>query len=317
MNPRLPPLNALRSFECAARHLSFTRAAEELHVTQAAVSHQVKALEDFLGFKLFRRLNKSLLLTDAGQTYGPALSEAFEQVRQATRRVMSSHDHGPLTVSVLPSFASSWLVPRLGRFRQAHPDIDLLIDPNPAPVDLERGSVDVAIRYGAGDYPGLHCEKLMTEDLFPVCAPQLLQGQHPIRGADDLRHAQLLHDDDHSHWRAWITAAGVKGVDVSRGTIFTDSSMLLRAAMEGQGVAIARSVLVADALASGTLVRPFELSMSTRFAYFALCLAERAEQPKIARFRDWLVEEIRSRVRPGNGAGVTAMAGATSTGALA
>ena len=294
MNPRLPPLNALRAFECAARPLSFTRAAGELHVTQAAVSHQVKALEDFLGFKLFRRLNKSLLLTDAGQTYGPALSEAFEQIRQATRRVLNSQDEGPLTVSVLPSFASRWLVPRLGRFRLAHPEIDLLIEPNPAPVDLERGNVDVAIRYGLGNYPKLHREKLMSEDLFPVCAPALLSGPGALKELADLRRAALLHDDDHSHWRAWLQAAGVDDVDVSRGTIFTDSGMLLQAAMDGQGVAIARSVLVGDALASGALVRPFHLSMSTRFAYFVLCLPERAGQAKIAHFREWLLREVES-----------------------
>ncbi len=298
MTNRLPPLNALRAFECAARHLSFTRAAQELHVTQAAISHQVKALEDHLGFKLFRRLNKSLLLTDAGQAYGPALSEAFGLIQQATRRLVSQEASGPLTVSVVPSFASTWLVPRLGRFRQQHPDIDLLIDPNPAMVDLQRGAVDVAIRYGLGDYPGLSCDWLMSEDLFPVCAPQLLNGGTPLEQPHDLRHFPLLHDDDHSYWQTWLKAAGVSNVDALRGTVFTDSGMLLQAAMAGQGVAIARSVLVADALDTGALVRPFDLSMTTRLAYFLLTLPERYEQPKLQRFRDWLIGEAKRAPLP-------------------
>jgi LysR family glycine cleavage system transcriptional activator len=292
MAERLPPLKALRVFECAARHLSFTKAAQELHVTQAAVSHQIKALEDHLGFKLFRRLNRALLLTDAGQSYAPAIAEAFEGIHQATHRLLSQQDDSPLTVSVLPSFASTWLVPRLGAFRRAHPHIDLLIDPNPALVDLERGNVDVAIRYGLGDDPRLHHCRLMSEDLFPVCAPALLRGARALRRPEDLRRVELLHDDDHSFWRTWLAAAGIDGVDVSRGPIFMDSSMLLQAAMDGQGVAIARSVLVADALADGALARPFQLSISTRFAYFLVCLPERAMQPKIARFRDWLLSQV-------------------------
>ena len=291
MNERLPPLNALRAFECAARHLSFTRAAQELHVTQAAVSHQVKALEEHLGFKLFRRLNKALLLTDAGQAYAPALSDAFNLLRQATQRVMSSEASSPLTVSVLPSFASRWLVPRLGDLRQHHPDIDLLIDPNSAVVDLARGTVDVAIRYGLGEYPGLVSDRLMSEDLFPVCAPKLLRTAEPLRQPQDLSHFPLLHDDDHSYWQAWLSAAGVDGVDVNRGTVFTDSSLLLQAAVDGQGVAIARSVLVQDALDDGTLVRPFDTRITTRFAYYVVMLPERAQHEKLARFREWLITQ--------------------------
>ncbi len=291
MSDRLPPLNALRAFECAARHLSFTRAAQELHVTQAAVSHQVKALEDYLGIRLFRRLNRALRLTDEGQVYAPALKEAFQQIRAATRRLRAQEATSPLTVSVLPSFAARWLVPRLGRYRLRHPEADLLIDPTPRLADLAQGEVDVAIRYGRGRYPGLTSWRLLGEDLFPVCSPALLDASGPLDRPRDLARVHLLHDDDHSDWRAWLDAVGSPEVNPGRGTVFTDSSMLVQAAIDGQGVAMARGVLADDALRQGLLVRPFAQSLPTEFAYYLVCLPERAEQPKIARFREWLLEE--------------------------
>ncbi|MDX1514041.1 MAG: transcriptional regulator GcvA, partial [Gammaproteobacteria bacterium] len=231
MARKLPPLNALRAFEAAARHLSFTRAAEELHVTQAAVSHQVKSLEEYLGIKLFRRFNRSLLLTDEGQAYLPTMTKAFDLMSDATSRLVKKDPAGPLTVSVLPSFAARWLVPRLGRFRRAHPEIDLRIDPATQLVDFGRGDVDVGIRYGRGEYPGLRSDRLMEEDIFPVCSPALLDGEHPLKDPEDLAHHTLLHDDGHGDWRTWLLAAGVDGVDPTRGPIFTDSSMLIQAAM--------------------------------------------------------------------------------------
>jgi LysR family glycine cleavage system transcriptional activator len=294
MARRLPPLNALRAFEAAARHLSFTRAAEELHVTQAAISHQVKALEEHLGRKLFRRLNRALLLTDDGQAYLPSVSRAFALLNEATSDLLTRQAPGPLTVSALPSFAARWLVPRLGRFRQVHPDIDLRIDPSTELTDFSAGDVDVSIRYGRGKYPGLRADWLMTEDIFPVCSPALVEGEHALHEPRDLEHHVLLHDDGHGDWRTWLLAASVDRVDPGRGPIFTDSSMLIQAAMAGQGVALARGVLAADELAAGRLVRPFTLSLPTEFAYYLVCPQNTAELPKIVAFRDWLLGEARS-----------------------
>lgn len=293
MARRLPPLNALRAFEAAARHLSFTRAAEELHVTQAAISHQVKALEEHLGRKLFRRLNRALLLTDDAQAYLPSVSRAFTLLNDATSDLLTKHTPGPLTVSALPSFAARWLVPRLGRFRHIRPDIDLRIDPSTELADFAGGDVDVGIRYGRGKYPGMRADWLMTEDIFPVCSPALLEGPHPLHDPEDLEHQVLLHDDGHGDWRTWLLAAGVDRVDPARGPIFTDSSMLIQAAMAAQGVALARGVLAADELAAGRLVRPFTLSLPTEYAYYLVCPVNTAEQPKIAAFRDWLIGEAR------------------------
>lgn len=295
-NRRLPPLNALRAFEAAARHLSFTKAAEELHVTQAAVSHQVKTLEEHLGLKLFRRLHRQLLLTDSGQIYMPPLSRAFRLLHDATHDLLRQDAMGPLTVSVLPSFAAGWLVPRLGRFRQLWPDVDLRIDPSPMLVDFSRADVDVGVRYGRGRYPGLRSDRLMEEDLFPVCSPALLEGAHGLKAPADLSHHTLLHDDGHADWRTWLLAAGVEDIDPTRGMIFTDSSMLIQAALAGQGVALARSVLAADELAAGRLVRPFELNLPTEFAYYVVCPLDTADQPKIAAFRQWLLAEARGEI---------------------
>ena len=303
MNSRLPPLNALRAFECAARHMSFTRAAQELHVTQAAVSHQVKALEEHLGVKLFRRLNRALRLTDEGQAYAPALGEAFEQIRAATRRLRAEEAAAPLTVSVLPSFAARWLVPRLGRYRERYPQADLLVDPTSRVVDLARGETDLAIRYGRGRYPGLHTTRLLGEILFPVCSPSLLETHGPLHEPGDLIRLPLLHDDDHSDWRAWLETVGASPRDAVRGTVFTDSSLLVQAAIAGQGVAMARGVLVDDALRAGLLLRPFAHSLATELAYYVLCLPERAQQPKIARFREWLLEEAAAPVGTAETAG--------------
>ena len=293
--PKLPSLNALRAFEAAARHLSFTRAAQELHVTQAAVSHQVKLLEDSLGIQLFRRLNRALLLTDAGQIYAPELKAAFEQIRLATDRIQQTSTEGPVTVTALPSFSARWLVPRLGRFRQQHPDIELLIDPQTQLVDLRHSSADIAIRYGSGHYPGLVAERFFTEDLFPVCSPALLTtGPHPLRRPEDLIHHHLLHDDGHSDWRTWLKAAQVRGVNPSRGTVFTDSGMLIQAALSGQGIAMARGVLVNDELQSGALVRPFDLGLPAEYAYYVVVLPEGLQEPRVAKFRDWLLAEAAS-----------------------
>lgn len=298
MARRLPPLTALRAFEAAARHLSFTRAAAELHVTQTAISHQIKTLEAHLGLRLFRRLPRALLLTEEGQTYLPAVRAAFDQIAAATERLTTSGSGGTLTVSVLPSFAAKWLVPRLGRFRADHPEIDLRISATWHLVDFAREDVDLAIRLGRGVYPGLHVDRLLGEETFPVCSPALIGGSRPLKAPADLGKHTLLHDDATRTWRLWLEVAGVSDVDPERGPIFNDSSMLLQAAIDGQGVALGRSALVAADLAAGRLVKPFDVVLPFDLAYYLVCPEASADRPKIVAFRDWLLAEARAEPEP-------------------
>ena len=291
MARRLPPLNALRAFEAAARHLSFTRAAQELNVTQAAVSHQVKALEARLGLALFRRRNRALVLTEAGQAYLPPVRDAFDAIAQATRRLEARRSGGVLTVSTMDSFAAAWLVPRLGRFRAAHPDVDVRITITDRLVDFARDDVDLGIRYGRGHYPGLNVVRLLTEDIFPVCSPALLRGENPLRSPADLHYHTLLHDDMREDWRMWLMAATVADVDPTRGPAFSHSHLVIQAAADGQGVALGRGALVAQDLAAGRLVKPFDISLAAEYAYYVVTPTAAAEQPKITAFRDWLLEE--------------------------
>ena len=303
MARRLPPLNSLRAFEAAARHLSFSEAAEELHVTPAAISHQIKALEEHLGMKLFRRLNRAVLLTDAGQACLPGLSEAFDRMAAALERLRVQGCGGPLTVSVAPSFAAKWLVPRLDRFRELCPQTDVRISATMQLVDFWRDDVDLAIRRGVGPWPGVQAELLLPTEAFPVCAPTLLEGSQPLRVPEDLRDHVLLHDDSGTHadgypdWAIWLRAAGVEGIDPSRGPRFNHASLALDAAIVGRGVALALSAVAADDLAAGRLVRPFELTVPTSFAYYVVCPPAAAERPKVQAFRRWLRAEVE-----GNGA---------------
>ena len=292
MARRLPSLNALRAFEAAARHLSFTRAAAELNVTQAAVSQQVKALEDRLGLSLFRRLNRALRLTDAGQSLFAAANQALDIVAAAVSRLSRLEGAGALTVSTLDSIAVTWLVPRLSRFRELHPDIDVRITTTDRLVDFDRDDVDMAIRYGRGTWPGHSVVRLMSEELFPVCSPALLAKGPPLETPADLRHHTLLHDSMREDWRMWLMAAGVGGVvDATHGPAFQRSNLVIQAAVVGLGVALARSALVADELASGRLVKPFDISLPAEFAYYVVCPEDCAERPKIKAFRNWLLAE--------------------------
>ena len=295
---RLPTLNALRAFEAAGRHLSFTRAAEELHVTQAAVSHQIKSLEEQLGIRMFRRGPRGLLLTDAGQAYLPEVREAFQRLTTATERLLEDDARGAITVSVLPSFAARWLVPRLTRFREEHSDIEVRVAADDRLADFDRDDVDVAIRYGRGDYPGLHADRFLTEELYPVCSPKLLE-RLPLDRPEQLRDHTLLHDDMRMDWSMWLLAAGVEGVEPRRGPSFTDSSMVLQAAVDGQGVALGRSALALDDIAAGRLVRPFEFSLPADYAYYIVCPERTAGRPSIKTFREWLLAQS----APDDGAG--------------
>lgn len=289
---RLPPLNALRAFEAAARHLSFTKAANELFVTQAAVSHQIKALEDWLGLPLFRRQNRSILLTEAGLSYLPAVRDAFGLLDSATNQLIDQGSAGTLNVSVFSSFAAAWLVPRLGRFADAYPDIDVRISANDTLVDFTQEELDVGIRYGRGDWSGLQCEMIMTEALFPVCSPSLLNGKNPLKTLDDLKTQTLLHDQMREDWRMWLEKVGLK-LEARRSLGFSHSNMVLQAAIDGLGVALGRSVLVADDLASGRLVKPFDIDLEAEFAYYLVCPDSAANRPKVQAFKNWVFDEVK------------------------
>jgi LysR family glycine cleavage system transcriptional activator len=294
MKRRLPPLSALRAFEAAGRLLSFTKAAEELHVTQAAISHQVKSLEEWLGRPLFRRRNRQVFLTEFGQAYLPAIGQALDGLDEATRRLLRQEDGGTLTVSVLASFAATWLVGRLGQFRELHPNIDVRINVSDQLVDFAREDIDMAIRYGAGDWPGLKVIKLLTEDLFPVCSPKLLQGPRPLRRPADLRHHTLLHDDMRIDWRIWLMAAGIEGIDATRGPGYSNSALVIQAAIAGQGVGLGRSPLVRADLEAGRLVKPFDIALPSEFAFYLVYPEAAAEQPKIVAFSEWLLNTAAS-----------------------
>ncbi len=291
MARRLPPLNALKAFEAAARHESFTRAADELNVTQGAVSHQVKALEAELGLQLFNRAPQKLMITEAGRDYLVVVRDALDRIAVGTERLLQRQSTGSLTVSTSPNFAAKWLVHRLGRFAEMHPSIDLRVSATLHHIDFAQEDVDVAIRHGDGVWPGLHVTRLCTEELFPVCSPRFLGGPHALRSPDDLIHHTLLHLDHRQDWSKWLDVAGVTGADLSRGPILNQASMIVDAAVDGQGVALARTALVARDLISGRLVRPFALALPVAYAYWIVCPMATAELPKIVTFRDWLLGE--------------------------
>ncbi|WP_199609324.1 transcriptional regulator GcvA [Flocculibacter collagenilyticus] len=292
MSRRLPPLNALKAFEVAARQLSFTKAAEELYVTQAAVSHQIKALEEHLGLKLFMRKNRSLLLTEEGQSYFLDIKDIFGQLHDATEKLLARGAKGAITVSLPPSFAIQWLVPRLNLFSEIHPEIDVRIKA----VDLEEGSltddVDVAIYYGKGKWANIHADKLHTEYLIPVCSPLILNGPKPLKSADDLKNHVLLHDGSRKDWKEWMKQQDIKGINVNQGPIFSHSSMVLQAAAHGQGVALGHSVLAKPELDAGRLVIPFNNVLVSKNAYYLVCDSSQSELGKIVAFRDWMLSMV-------------------------
>jgi LysR family transcriptional regulator, glycine cleavage system transcriptional activator len=307
VNIRLPPLNSLRAFEASARHLSFSKAAQELHVTPAAISHQIKMLEDHLGTPLFKRLNRSLVLTDAGQACLPGIRDGFETLRGAVREIGALGRQSVISVSVAPSFASKWLLPRLERFRAAHPDLDIRITASMHLVDFAREDIDLAVRYGSGNYPNLTVEKFMTERVFPVCSRKLLEGPEGLTNPARLKFHTLLHDDSPDDddtcpdWRMWLKAAGIGDVDPTRGPRFNQSSLVLEAAVLGAGVALAKETLAQGDLEARRLIRPFDLSVPVDFAYYLVCPPERATLPKVRLFIDWLKQEAaapRAATRP-------------------
>jgi LysR family glycine cleavage system transcriptional activator len=307
MPRRLPSLNAVKSFEAAARHESFTKAADELCVTQGAVSQQVKALEAELGLRLFNRERQRLVITDAGRHYLEVVRDALDRLADGTRRLLDRQKSGALTVTTSPSFAAKWLVHRLGRFAATHPEIDLRISASLQHVDFVREDVDLAIRHGDGNWPGLHVVRLCTEELFPVCSPRLLEGRRGLVRPADLKHQVLLHHADTTEWARWLEAAGVGGIDLDRGPVLNESSMTIDAAVDGQGVALARTALAAFDLLAGRLVRPFGPALPVSFAYWIVGPKTTSGLPKIKAFREWLIAEAADDLKR-----VTALAGGVS-----
>ncbi len=296
MNRRLPSMTALQAFEAAARHLSFTKAAEDLNLTQAAISHRVKTLEERLSVQLFRRFNRRLELTDAGRTYLPPLRDALNTIGNATDRIIRQEVVAPIRVTAFLSFATKWLQPRLKQFRERHPEIDVRVTADDKLVNLDREGIDVGIRFGHGRYPGLRVEMLMSDEITPVCSPTLLEGTNPLRSPSDLMHHTLLHDmawyeEDRPDWSTWLQAAGIADIDATSGPGFNWWSMLIEAAVAGEGVALARTALAIDDLKSGRLIAPFGPTLPSRCCYWLISRPEVANEPNVRLFREWLLSE--------------------------
>jgi len=307
---RLPPLNALRAFEAAARLLSFKNAARELHVTPGAVSHQIKLLEDHLGVTLFRRLTRALELTPEAEAMLPKVQEGLESLAVAVERVRARQAIAVLTVMAPPNFSARWLVPRLARFTRAHPSIELhlasrsaMIDahgngPAPLPPEGAEDAPRVMVRFGDGHYPGARVDLLFSALYVPVCSPRLLQGEHALRVPADLRYHTLLHDDTvveegvRPGWPEWLRSVGVEDVDAMRGPHFSDASLAVEAAIEAMGVALVLKPLVRSEIEAGRLAVPFDIAAPTSFAYYLVTAEAYAENPHVAAFRAWLLEEV-------------------------
>jgi len=306
MPDRLPPLNALKAFEAAARHASFRRAAGELHVSPAAISHQIKNLEDHLGIALFHRGNRALTLTSAGEAALPLLQEGFGRLAAAVRQLRAGAPQAPLRLCAPPSFAAKWLLPRVSRYAVDHPGLDIRLSASldmiaehaEAEPDKEgpgQPGIDLAVRFGDGDHPGCRVDKLMAVVALPLCSPRLQAGERPLRQPADLRHHVLLHDDtdypERPNWRAWLAAAGVEGIDAARGLRFNQAALALEAAVEGRGVALSLEPLARADRAAGRLVAPFDVSLTLRSAYYLVSAETAAEAPANAAFRQWLLAE--------------------------
>jgi LysR family glycine cleavage system transcriptional activator len=285
--------------------LSFTKAAEELNVTQTAISHQIRRLEEELGLKLFARQNRSLALTADGRDYLPGIRAAFQDLRLATERLKRRDNANVLTVSTLTSFAAKWLMPRVSKFQQQHPSIDVRVTTSTELTDFASDGVDVGIRYGHGKWPGLRSDWLMAEELFPVCSPALLKGEHPIRTPADLKHHTLLYSshDMEDDWRLWLTAAGVSLEILKQPVLQFDMIfMTVQAAIDGLGVAVGRTAFVESDLSAGRLVAPFDVTLPIDVGFYLVCPESSADTPKIAAFREWLLATARRDTQPSTAA---------------
>jgi LysR family glycine cleavage system transcriptional activator len=292
MARKLPPLTTLPAFEAAARHLSFTKAADELHLTHGAISRAVRNLEEVLGVRLFDRGTRSVKLTAEGAAYAAEIGEALDRIGIATIAASAPKKTGVLNISTSDGFAGRWLVPRLHRFHRANRDIDVRLATSGTLTDFVRDGIDIAIRYGDGNYDKVVAERLMDEDVSPVCSPELLQGDHPLRRPEDLRYHRLIHDNFRIDWATWLQAAGVSSIEHESGLRFESAAYAVEAAVQGEGVLLGRSALVSADLAAGRLVRPFDLSLRSRWSYYVVYPEGALRHRKVKAFRDWLFSEM-------------------------
>jgi LysR family glycine cleavage system transcriptional activator len=309
-NGRFPPLNALRAFEAAARHLSFKKAAQELHVTPGAISHQIKLLEANLGVMLFRRLTRALELTPDAYLLLPKVREGMDSLHAAVERVRSREKVCALTVVAPPNFAARWLVPRLAGFTKSHPNLELhvasrqeMVDgrengrPHVSEADTHEDTPVAMVRFGSGAYPGAQVDKVFSAVYVPVCSPKLLKGEHPLRKPDDLRYHTLLHDDTvidegaRPSWNDWLQSVGVTDIDATRGPHFSDAALAMDAAIEGMGVTLAMKPLLTIDIEAKRLTVPFDITAETSYAYFLVTPEAHTRNRSVSSFRKWLLEE--------------------------
>jgi LysR family glycine cleavage system transcriptional activator len=292
MARKLPPLNSLPCFEAAARHLNFSKAADELNITPGAISRAIKNLEDQLNVMLFERETRSVRLTTVGEPYARAVRDALDQLAAATAAATARRSDSTLNVSTSDGFAGRWLVPRLYRFHREHDDIDVRVSTTGKLTNFLGDGIDIAIRYGSGNYPGLTAELLTDEEVFPVCSPKLLKGAHPLRKPEDLKHHTLIRDTYPIDWAAWLSSAGVKGVNARKGLTFDSYTFAVEAAVQGEGVVLGRTMLVAADLAAGRLIRPFKHSLKAHSSFYVVYPPDAIRQRKVKIFRDWLLAEV-------------------------
>lgn len=301
MLEQFPGLRSLRAFNAAARHLSFTKAADEMGVTPAAISHQIKELEDQIGVALFTRTSRSMVLTREGEILSTAAAESLDTLARAVKRIKRLENRKVLKVSASPSIAAKWLVPRLDRFLDQAPGAEVRVDVSTTALDFERDDVDIAIRFGQGRYPGLKSDLLFTDKIFPVCSPRIITKEKPLAQPKDLLRHTLIHLDYEAqgvvwpNWKMWMLAAGINDFDDKRGLHFGQTSLTVQAAIDGHGVALGDSNLVTDDLASGRLVKPFELSLRapSQFAYHIVSPLDTTQNPLVEAFRQWALSEAK------------------------
>jgi LysR family glycine cleavage system transcriptional activator len=289
MARRLHPLYSLKSFEAAGRLLSFTDAARELNVTQAAISHQIKVIEDFLGVSLFDRYPRRLALTEQGKSLLPEVTEAFDRVTTAIAALGQEQYSNMINVRLGPSFAARWLSPRLKYFWQQYPEIDLCLFHANSDTDFEREDIDIAVTYGKGNWPGLVSDKLLTLDFFPVCAPSFMHKDKPLTEIENLRYYTLLHDAGFERWGGWLELAQLSGIGNRKGTIIDDTNVLIQAAIDGQGIALGSSAFIQDHLDSGRLVKPFDIELISDDSYYVVCPESHLKNPAVLAFKEWLL----------------------------
>ncbi len=289
----LPSLNFLHTFESVARHLSFTNAAKELFVTQAAVSHQIKALEDYLGVKLFYREKRKVFLSDEGQKLLPSVVSGLQGIADSLENIRNYDSEDTIVVGVGSSFSANWLVHRLGAFYQKFPEVNLHLKIFNNESDFNSGGTDMAVVWGIGDWQGLMCEKLMVVEFTPVCSPELIKKTHPLKTPEDLIHYPLLDDPDYDIWQQWLEEAGIPERKYKRRTVIRDANVVIHSTLEGHGIALCAVGIVQEYLDSGRLIRPFDNSITGGGFYYLVYPEKALRKPPVRLFKTWLVQEVR------------------------